>query len=625
MSTYHVTSLADSGEGTLRAAIEATNQSPPDESNVIAFTVDGPIVLNSDLPPLKNSVTIDAATAPKYDNAPVVAVDCNGNAGVVFAKGSDWSQLVGLAIYNAKAEGVSLEAGGVTLNGNWIGLDLDGAGSGNGGDGVKVAAGSSNNRIGWNPAASSGFVSNVISGNKGNGVALHGCVGSSLVNNYIGTNADGDSAIPNGGNGIQLTDGSHRNVIGGFAYTDSNTGAQNDPTGNKGATTPVIVVPPLGNLVSGNGRNGILLEAGSQYNILSGNFVGTTADGNSALGNKEDGVRIENANNNRLIGCTFQENPFVYYNVVSGNGANGLRITDSNDTIVHANFFGISANNASPLPNALNGIQADGCSRNVVVGGVIPLGNVCAGNGRNGIEVRDEVSEFITFNTFGGLLAFQGPAPNGHNGLLITATGGKQTVQTNVFSGNLKNGIEISGEAWGVTLVPNFVGLQTNGASAVPNGGNGVEIGGNAHDNVIGGTQASVMPQNTFSGNKGYGVAILGEARNNTVSDSFIGPNVTGMYGLGNQLGGVLIGGSASNNTIGGNSSGNLIGSNLNNGVTLEAGVRDNRIADNSIGFDKGGNPLLPNAAEPIQEMPGGDNTIEGNTGVIPQTWPTDS
>ncbi len=50
-----------------------------------------------------------------------------------------------------------------------------------------------------------------------------------------------------------------------------------------------------------------------------------------------------------------------------------------------------------------------------------------AGNGWNGIEVKGTASGFTTFNTFGGLFAFGGAAPNGRDGLLITATGGDQT------------------------------------------------------------------------------------------------------------------------------------------------------------------------------------------------------
>ena len=81
--------------------------------------------------------------------------------------------------------------------------------------------------------------------------------------------------------------------------------------------------------------------------------------------------------------------------------------------IVQGNFFGTGANNTAIVANRLDGILVEGTSANTQVGGVIPLGNVSAGNGRNGIEVTGKVSGFTTFNTFGGLLAFKGAAPNG--------------------------------------------------------------------------------------------------------------------------------------------------------------------------------------------------------------------
>ena len=58
-----------------------------------------------------------------------------------------------------------------------------------------------------------------------------------------------------------------------------------------------------------------------------------------------------------------------------------------------------------------------------MVGGVIPLGNVSGDNALNGVEVAGTASRFITFNTFRGLLAFKGAAPNGNDGLLVTSTG----------------------------------------------------------------------------------------------------------------------------------------------------------------------------------------------------------
>ena len=61
-----------------------------------------------------------------------------------------------------------------------------------------------------------------------------------------------------------------------------------------------------------------------------------------------------------------------------------------------------------------------------------------------------------------------------------------------------------------MTVDPNIVGLNTKGDGVLPNGGDGLLIDGTAHGNTIGGTLSSVIPQNTFSGNRGYGVVIAG-------------------------------------------------------------------------------------------------------------------
>ena len=212
----------------------------------------------------------------------------------------------------------------------------------------------------------------------------------------------------------------------------------------------------------------MLIDTGSANNVLNGNFIGTSANGNSGIGNGGDGVLINGANNNSLIGCQFVNNPFVYYNVVSGNGANGLHVTNSNNVTVQANFFGVGANNATLVANGNDGILVDGSSQTTTVGGVIPLGNVSGGNVNNGIEVTGTASGFTTFNTFGGLFAFQGAAPNGNDGVLITSTGGNQTVRTNVLSGNLKNGLEIAGNASGVNVNPTSSASPPTGGCCCP-------------------------------------------------------------------------------------------------------------------------------------------------------------
>jgi parallel beta-helix repeat protein len=610
-----VTNLSAAGAGSLLAAIEGANAGPWGRSTVIDFSVHGTITLAGPLPAISTKVIIDATSAPTYINGgpPVVEIDCNAHAGLQFAAGSGGSQLLGVAVDNASGNGVTLNASSITLNSDYIGLGLTGAAAGNDGDGVYVSAASSRNFIGLNSSGASGVVANVISGNTGSGIVLSGSSGNTVVSNRIGTNVAGTSAIANGLDGISITGRSNRNEIGGTDFIDTATGQANNPTGNKGKVTPVFVVPPLGNLISGNGQNGVSIDAGSGYNNLNGNFVGTTAGGNAAIGNAGDGVWIKGADNNSLVGCKFVNNPFVYYNVLSGNGGNGLRITNSDNIVVQGNFFGIGADNTTTVSNLLDGIRVEGSSANTQVGGVIPLGNVSSGNGQNGIEVTGTARRFITFNTFGGLLAFKGAAPNGNDGLLITSTGGRNLARTNVFSGNAGNGIELAGNASGVTIDPDIVGLTTNGGATLPNGGDGLLIDDTAHANTIGGSLRSVIPQNTFSGNVGYGLEIAGSAHDNKVSGSFIGTEIGGVKSLGNQAGGVLIDDTAYGNSIGTTSlsPANLVSGNTGNGVTLLTGTHNNQVINNFIGLNRIGRNL-PNTGLAVVDS-GYENTIRGN------------
>ena len=418
-------------------------------------------------------------------------------------------------------------------------------------------------------------LSNVISGNGGNGIGIYGGSFNQIAMNDIGTDASGILRRGNAGNGILVTNGAVGNLIGGEA-----TGG-NDPTGG------VFVRPPQGNLISGNGANGVLITGGATQNQLSGNFVGTSASGNSVLGNRLDGVAVVGASGNSLLGCTFQQNPFVFYNVLSGNGGNGLRITNSNNTTVQANFIGAGADNATVVANKGDGLLVSGTSANTQVGGVIPLGNVISGNDRNGIEVKDRASGFVSFNTFAGLFAFSTAAPNKLDGILITSTGGNNLIRTCIVSGNRGNGIEIGGNATGVQVTETAVGTNTNITAALPNGKSGILISGNAHGNAIGGFQPSVEPQVTVSANRRYGIEVVGCAHDNVIVHTKVGTNAQGTQDLGNTLGGVYLGCGTSSTVIGGPSASlaNLIRFNGGNGLTLrssrKAAVVGNDILDN--------------------------------------------
>jgi len=613
--TLTVSSLQDTGTGTLRWAIYAANASAPGTSVVIDFDVAGVITLDTALPVVAADTKVDGLTAPGHTagGPPVVAIDCNGQRGLVFGPGAAGSQLLGLAVGRARGAGVTLAASRVTVTDDYIGVDLKGHAFGNRGPGIVAGARSSGDLIGGNPSGEPGVVANLISANRGAGIVLTGSSHDTIAANRIGTNAAGTARMGNGGAGIELVRRASHNEIGGTEYTDPSTGQANNPTGDKGTVPPVFVTPPLGNLISGNGADGVLIAGGSRKNVLNGNFIGTAASGNSALGNRDNGVRIDHAPGNSLIGCKFVQNPFVYYNVLSGNGADGLRVTSSNSVVVQGNFFGIGANNATRLGNRRNGILVDGTSASTQVGGVIPLGNVSAGNGRNGIEVAGRARGFVTFNTFGGLAAFGGAVPNGNDGVLITSTGGDNLARTNVLSGNRRNGIELAGNARGVTVDPDIVGLDTSGKAVLPNGGDGLLIDGSAHGNTIGGSLRSVIPQDTFSGNRGHGVVITGHAHDNRVFSSFIGAEILGLKPLPNRRGGVLITGHAFRNLIGGGRTvpANLISGNIGTGVTLLAGTSRNHVSRNYIGLDRFGR-CLPNTGRPVVDI-GRRNVVRDN------------
>ena len=419
--------------------------------------------------------------------------------------------------------------------------------------------------ISYQATVNTGFqLSNVISGNGGNGIGLYGASGNTIAMNNIGTDASGTLARGNAKNGILVTSGASQNLIGGQA-----TGG-NDPTAEGGG---VFVRPPQGNLISGNRGNGVLISAGATANVLSGNFVGTSASGNSALGNRADGAAIVHASGNQVIGCTYQQSPFVFYNVFSGNRGNGLRITSSNNTTVQANFMGVGANNATVVANGGNGLLVSGSSRNTQVGGVIPLGNVISGNNRNGIDVSGKASGLVSFNTFAGTVAFGGAAPNKQNGILVTSTGGNNLIRTCIISGNLGNGIEIGGNATGVQVTEAAVGTDSSIQTGIPNQGDGILITGHAHGNAIGGFQPSIEPQVTISSNGRYGVEIAGSAHDNMIVHSYVGTTGEGTGDLGNGLSGVYLGPGTRSTTIGGNASQlqNKIMNSLGNGVELRS------------------------------------------------------
>lgn len=278
-STFLVSTTADSGPGSLREAITQANLNPG--ADTVRFDIRDPLVNGahtitprSALPAITDTVWLDASREPDALalGRPVVELvgsDAGGSASaLVLADGSDGSLVRGLVVHQFGGAAIRVLAGadGVALAGLRIGTDVTGMfAPGNGGNAVETSA--AGTLVGGAQAADR----NLLSGNNA-GVQVIGATatGARIEGNFIGTDARGESALGNRTVGVYLA--------------------------APGATV-------VGNLVSGNGYEGVYLLGGATGATIQGNLIGTDLGGTRALGNGSFGVYVENTRD-VLIGGT---------------------------------------------------------------------------------------------------------------------------------------------------------------------------------------------------------------------------------------------------------------------------------------------------------------------------------
>ncbi|MGH7975100.1 MAG: right-handed parallel beta-helix repeat-containing protein, partial [Limisphaerales bacterium] len=229
------------------------------------------------------------------------------------------------------------------VQGNIIGLNSAGVGSlpnGNAGVGISDAAA---NQIGGSSVAAR----NIISANGDAGIFMigSGTDGNQIQGNFIGTDLSGTLARGNTYEGIYMQ--ANANLIGGTAM---------------GA----------GNLISANNTRGIWLTNASR-NTIQGNFIGTKADGTSALGNVDHGIDIDvNATNNTVGGLAAgagnriafaqtlysgvrvrdgSRNNLISGNSIFSNGALGIDLGTFGPAGIYTCESGIAANAANAGQN----------------------------------------------------------------------------------------------------------------------------------------------------------------------------------------------------------------------------------------------------------------------------------
>lgn len=139
--------------------------------------------------------------------------------------------------------------------------------------------------------------------------------GNAITGNFVGTDPTGTVSIPNTLDGIGVSQGADT-LIGGFGAN----------------------IPAARNVISGNGRHGIRL-VGSTGTRISGNYIGTRADGASPLGNTQNGIFIAQGTSGTIVGGP-EPNAG---NTIAFNGKNGFSASADagNNNIIDPNsIFG---------------------------------------------------------------------------------------------------------------------------------------------------------------------------------------------------------------------------------------------------------------------------------------------
>jgi parallel beta-helix repeat protein len=198
---------------------------------------------------------------------------------------------------------------GNLIEGNYIGLAPDGLTPVPNFHGVLIDGASSGNTFG----GTSGGARNVISGNFGSGIFLTNTSGNIIQGNFIGPDATGANAAPNGYEGIYLLTGADGNVIGGTA-------------------------PGAGNVISGNTYRGIYATGTNiTGNLIQGNFIGTKADGTNALGNGWDAIVLFDGASGNVVGLS--TGGLGAGNTIAFNGQTGVYVGSDNSNLSLGNMI----------------------------------------------------------------------------------------------------------------------------------------------------------------------------------------------------------------------------------------------------------------------------------------------
>ena len=232
------------------------------------------------------------------------------------------------------------------------------------------------------------------------------------------------------------------------------------------------------------------MRGSTRTNIYS-NRIGTTASGNAAIPNGQDGIVVTYYGSTDISSAITigSATDAAKKNIISGNTDCGVKLTGgSHDVVLDGNYIGLDVNGMTAIPNGEAGVAIINSDNNVLsTYGESTLPQFISGNSREGIYISNSMGTDINKMTFIGVAADYGTSRgNGLEGVKLD-TG---TTYTEIYSQkivyNVRAGIAVVGNtSVGNVLLPWFIGRNgglpidlgddgfTSNGSQVPPGPNG--------------------------------------------------------------------------------------------------------------------------------------------------------
>lgn len=331
---------------------------------------------------------------------------------------------------------------------------------------------------------------NIVSGSKLGIEVNGGSDRTAITGNRIGTDYNGTTAAPNT-NGVAV-------VADGLAEAPAD-------------------VTVSENTIAGSTQIGMYATGASQRMTVTKNRFGTDLDGVKKVAN-QIGFAMGHPSSG---GEAPDDLTFGPGNVVAGNGTYGVQMLGGKRAVVRGNRIGVSAD-AKPLGNGTAGVLVHG-------DGTLVDDNTVSANGQ-GVVVTDLADDVHVRHNRIGTAPDGAPSAldfgNAGAGVLVmgnawrTRVGGSGREDGNLISDN-DRGVQVQGDARDTTIRQNYIGVDTTGTKAIPNGV-GVTLAG-GKGTVVGGA-LGIDGRNLIARNTQAGIRING-AKESVIIGNYITDN----------------------------------------------------------------------------------------------------